>query len=30
MVLDAQGNITLYKAIKASDKAIVEQLKNRS
>ncbi len=31
MVLDAQGNITLYKAIKASDKAIIEQLKeNRS
>lgn len=31
MVLDAQGNITLYKAIKASDKAIVKQLiENRS
>ncbi|MRX65049.1 TlpA family protein disulfide reductase [Maribacter luteus] len=28
MVLDAEGNIKLYKAIKASDKAIVEQLRN--
>lgn len=30
MVLDAAGNIKLYKAIKASDKAIVKQLRDKS
>ena len=30
MILDESGNIKLYKAIKASDKEIIKQLKDRS